>query len=142
MRFWDTSALVPILVEEETTVGVRDLLRADPAIMISWTTRVECASALCREERAGVSIDEAWQRLEVLAASWHVVEPTERLRQVAVRLLRVHPLRAADAFQLAAAIVASEGEPRTLPLVTLDDRLADAATREGFPIVRPVPARL
>jgi hypothetical protein len=50
-------------------------------------------------------------------------------------LLRIHPLRSADALQLAAALEASENEPRTLPFVTLDERLARSAVREGFPIV-------
>jgi hypothetical protein len=54
-----------------------------------------------------------------------------------VRLLRVHPLRTSDALQLAAAIVAAEDHPATMPLVTLDERLAQAADREGFPVVRP-----
>jgi predicted nucleic acid-binding protein len=52
-------------------------------------------------------------------------------------LLRVHPLRAADALQLAAAIIAADSEPRSLAFVTLDDRLARAAEREGFPVVEP-----
>jgi predicted nucleic acid-binding protein len=44
----------------------------------------------------------------------------------------VHPLRAADALQLAAAVVAAEGIPASLSIVTLDERLAAAARREGF----------
>jgi hypothetical protein len=49
-----------------------------------------------------------------------------------MRLLRVHPLRAADSLQLAAAVVASEGDPGELPFVCLDEKLAQAASREGF----------
>ncbi len=52
-----------------------------------------------------------------------------------MRLLRVHPLRAADAFQLAAAIAAADESPRSLPFVTFDSRLARAAEREGFPVI-------
>ena len=66
-----------------------------------------------------------------------VVGPLERVRQVAIRLLRVHPLRTADALQLAAAVVASEDRPRTLDVVTLDARLALAARREGFAVLLP-----
>jgi len=58
------------------------------------------------------------------------------VRTTAIRLLRVHPLRTADALQLGAAIVAAEDHPATLPLLTLDDRLAQAAEREGFAVVR------
>ena len=60
------------------------------------------------------------------------MQPVEAARIAARRLLRVHALRAADALQLAAAVVASEGDPRSLEIVTLDDRLMDAARREGF----------
>jgi uncharacterized protein len=74
-------------------------------------------------------------RLNELVRSWQVVQPVPRLRAVAVRLLRTHPLRAADALQLAAALEASEQEPHTLPLITLDERLALAAAREGFPVL-------
>lgn len=49
----------------------------------------------------------------------------------------VHPLRAADSLQLAAAIVVADGAPRALPFVTLDDRLALAADKEGFPVLVP-----
>ena len=49
--------------------------------------------------------------------------------------LRVHPLRAADALQLAAAFVAAERRPASLQVVTLDERLADAMRKEGFALV-------
>jgi predicted nucleic acid-binding protein len=54
---------------------------------------------------------------------------------VALRLLRVHALRAADSLQLAAAIVAAEHEPSALEFVSLDERLNEAASREGFRIL-------
>jgi predicted nucleic acid-binding protein len=41
-------------------------------------------------------------------------------------------LRAADALQLAAAVLASEGEPSSLEIVTLDERLSEAAQKEGL----------
>jgi uncharacterized protein len=56
-----------------------------------------------------------------------------------VRFLRVHPLRTSDALQLAAAFVAAERRPSSLEVVTLDDRLAAAARKEGFLLVE-VPA--
>ena len=94
-----------------------------------WATGTECVSALARLEREGGDASEGLERLDVFAESWREVAATDPVRRAAARLLRVHPLRAADALQLAAAIVASEGEPRTLPLVTFDERLADAADR-------------
>lgn len=111
----------------------------DPDVIVWWGTSVECVSAVARLERLGELVTEATTealaRLDEVAAAWHEVQPTERLRTTARRLLRVHDLRAADALQLAAAIAGSDGEPSSLPLVTLDDRLAKAAEREGFHIV-------
>jgi predicted nucleic acid-binding protein len=144
MRFWDSSAIVPLLVPERPSAAVLDELRRDPDVLSWWTTEVECASAVCRVEREGLlspaGLSEALARLAALAASWQVVQPVPRIGAAAMRLLRVHPLRAADALQLAAAIEASEHEPRTLPFVTLDERLSRAAEREGFPVVSPVEA--
>ena len=98
-------------------------------------------SALARLEREGSlassSMVEGLRRLDALAQAWREVQPVAAVREIAVRLLRVHPLRTADALQLAAAIVVAEGHPSSLPLVTLDERLAQAAEREGFAIVRP-----
>lgn len=81
----------------------------------------------------GVSL--ASERLKQLAGGWHEVEPSEILRESAMRFLRVHPLRAADALQLAAAFMAAERRPTSLQIVTLDERLADAARKEGFGLV-------
>ena len=117
------------------TATMSDQLRVDPEMVVWWATRVECASALARLERAGLVIAEPLARLNMLAAAWHEVEATEQVRRVAERILRVHALRAADALQLAAATVAAEHDPRTLGFVTLDAKLADAASREGFPVV-------
>jgi uncharacterized protein len=71
-----------------------------------------------------------------MASSWSEVVPVESVRSAAQRLVRVHPLRALDALQIAAAIVASEHEPASLVLVSLDDRLTEAAEREGFTVAR------
>ncbi len=136
MRFWDTSAVVPLLVFEDASRICLSLLAEDLGLVVWWGTRLECASALARLERSGASVHPARERLDVLATAWAEVEPTEPLRRTAVRLLRVHPLRAADALQLAAAVVWSEGAPG-MPFVTLDDRLADAADREGFRVIQP-----
>jgi len=77
----------------------------------------------------------ALERLKQFADGWHEVEPGDIVRESAMRFLRVHALRAADALQLAAAFVAAERRPPSLQIVTLDERLADAARKEGFPLV-------
>lgn len=141
MRFWDSSSVVPLLVEEEASDFLAQQAVEDPHLIVWWATSVECASALARLEREG-SLDPAvmsaaMRRLDELEAGWAEVQPVERLRATAVRLLRVHHLRAADSLQLAAAIAATEGEPRSLPILTLDERLAIAAQREGFAVIVP-----
>lgn len=114
-------------------------LRGDSDMAVWWATRVECVSALVRQERAGGlaqgDVALAVDRLDALNVGWHEVQPTERLREHAVRILRTHPLRAADGLQLAAALVAAEGDPAGLGFVCLDDRLAEAGRREGFRVV-------
>ena len=91
-----------------------------------------------RLERDGAIDDptatQAFARLKAFAAGWHEVEASDAVREAAVRFLRVHPLRAADALQLAAAFVAAERRPSSLEVVTLDDRLAVAARKEGFAV--------
>ncbi len=138
MRFWDSSALVPLVVTEPQSATVDALLAQDPETAVWWASRVECASALGRLERSS-GINEAtahaYRRLGQLSDDWVEIPPSERLRDLAVRSVRIHDLRAGDALQLAAALVASEERPATLDLVTLDDRLALAARREGFQVL-------
>lgn len=138
MRFWDSSAIVPVLVEEPASERLRALAADRATPVVWWATGVECASAIARRER---SLDltpedaaDALATLDGLAERWAEVPPTEPVRDTARRLVRVHELRAADAFQLSAALVQSEGSPGSLPFVTLDERLALAASREGFPL--------
>jgi predicted nucleic acid-binding protein len=139
MRYWDSSAILPLLVPERRTAALEAILRDDPAMVTWWSTPVECRSALARLERDGRlsrrGTGQAERVLDAGARQWVEVPPTQAVREQAYRMLRVHPLRAADALQLAAALVASEFEPRTLPFVTLDARLAEAAGREGFEVV-------
>ncbi len=135
MRFWDTSALVPLLLEQEATAEVVEFLTADLEIVAWWGSAVECASAVARLRREDLlTVHEEERALELLGelrSSWLEILPSEEVRHRAVRLLRVHPLKAADALQLAAARVwaGSSGSPE---LVTYDERLGLAARLEGF----------
>lgn len=139
MIFWDSAAIVPLLVAETTTGAMQALLQSDPNMLAWWGTAIQCASALATLQREGVldvkGAEQAFQRLRLLAEAWHEIEPSELVRENAVRFLRVHPLRAADAMQLAAAFVASERRPPALSAVTLDERLAEAMRKEGFPLI-------
>lgn len=137
MKFWDASAIVPLLVAEESTRRLQALAAKDSAMLVWWGSAVECISALARLERDGAlsSPTLALQRLQQLSAGWHEIDPSDEIRETAARFLRVHPLRAADALQLAAAFAAAERRPASLEIVTLDDRLANAARKEGFALL-------
>lgn len=136
MRFWDASAIVPLVMAEVTTKTLQGLAAAGPAMLVWWATEVECASAIARLEREGAldppAVIEAFDRLKRLADGWHEVDASDAVREAAIRFLRVHQLRAADALQLAAAFVAAERRPSSLEIITLDERLAAAARKEGF----------
>lgn len=135
MRFWDASALVPLILREPRTAEARRLLEQDDGLVVWWGSVVECASAIGRLHRDGhltaAGEREARSLLEALRQSWFEVQPGDALREQALRLLRVHQLRAADALQLAAALEWA-GTPPEGALVTFDDRLRQAASREGF----------
>lgn len=143
MKFWDASAVVPLPVTESATRAMQALIAKDSAILVCWATEVECASAIARLEREGAlgdaAVAEAFVRLGQLAGAWHIVDPGDPVRETAVRFLRVHPLQTADALQLAAAFIAAERRPPSLEVVTLDERLAVAARKEGF-VVLDAPA--
>src|SRR5690606_4156953 len=136
MRFWDSSAIVPLLVQQPQTDQDNTLYKEDDNMILWWGTQIECDSALARLEREALLSPEgmtiALARLDALVGTYHEIEPSPEIRQIARRLLRTHVRRAADALQLAAARVAAEDDPGTLPLVCFDERLCRAAQREGF----------
>jgi predicted nucleic acid-binding protein len=138
LRFWDSSAIVPLTIADATTEALQAIAAHDPVMCVWWATEIECVSALSRLERQEALTEPATtaalERLDSLAEAWNEVQAAAALRGAARRLLRVHSLRAADALQLAAALVAAEGLPASLDIVTLDDRLAGAARREGFTV--------
>ena len=141
MRFWDSSAVIPLLVEQDASAAVGRALEADADISAWWGTPVECGSAIARLEREQIlsseGADGARSRLEALARSWHEVQPSEPVRRAAQRLLRLHTLRALDALQAAAALVLAEHDPSSLSVVCLDTRLAVALRPEGFVVHVP-----
>jgi predicted nucleic acid-binding protein len=111
----------------------------DSAMLVWWGSEVEYNSALARRERDGAlnarAMTLALRRLQQLTDAWHQIDPSDAIREAVIRFLRVHPLHAADALPLAAAFVAAERRAPSLEMVTLDDRLANAARREGFAII-------
>jgi uncharacterized protein with PIN domain len=143
MRFWDSSAVVTLCVAEPRSPSTRSLLAADPDVAVWWATRTECLSALTRRMRDGLLAPGGYRAarrvLATLAEAWVELLPSEAVRSTAERMLAVHPLRAADAFQLAAALAWCGGQPSRHGIVAFDVRLRDAASREGFDVLPDAP---
>ena len=135
MRFWDASALVPLCIEQSESPGVKALFEDDPEMVVWWSSVVECWSTFARLRREGVlSADEeetARTLLRTLQESWIEILPSEDVRAHAGRLVRVHPVRSADALQLGAAL-AWAGDPPSGEIVVYDRRLREVAQLEGF----------
>jgi hypothetical protein len=135
MKFWDSSALLALLLEERRSAAVLAILHNDPDAAVWCLTEVEIESGLAGRCREGLDPEDeraAMARLCDLRERWHEVVALEQVRRRAVRLLRVHPLNAADSLQLGAALVLCSEQPDALPFVCLDEKLAAAAAREGF----------
>jgi len=136
VRFWDSSAIVPLLLEEDRTPVMTALAKEDREIVVWWGTVVECLSALRRREREGllspVELDQAIGNLRELERFWNEVQPKESVRAQAARALSVHGLRAADSLQLGAALAWRPLPSGDAGFVSLDQQLARAASREGF----------
>jgi predicted nucleic acid-binding protein len=139
MRFWDSSAIVPLVCREAQSARCRAWLRADAVIIVWALAATEVVSALARKRREGAFkpavLTQAKQRLLKLENAWSEVVQHDAVRARARRLLETHPLRAADALHLAAALVAFEERTAGIEFVTLDGHLAEAAEKEGFVIL-------
>jgi len=139
MRYWDASALVPLVAADAHTEDVRGWLRDDQTIVTWAWTRVEIVSAIERRSRDG-QLTRAERRLaltrfDTMAGAWDEVTDILAVRARALPLLGRHPLRAADAAQLGAALLIRDELGTPPAFVCLDNRLAIAAEREGLPIV-------
>jgi uncharacterized protein len=138
VRFWDSSAVVPLLVSQPSSSRVDAWFQADPSLVVWTLTPIEITSALWRLVREGaLPEDAAWAAESMARELWaasRLVADVEGVKATAERLLRLHVLRAADALQLASALVWTEGRPQGSTFHTLDDQLAAAAKREGFEV--------
>lgn len=136
MRYWDASALVPLIVSESDTDQARSWMASDSEIVTWAWTRVEIASAIERRTREGALSREerrtVLNRLNTFAGTWDEVAEILAVRSQASLLLARHPLRAADAGQLGAALLVQEQLGGLLEFLSLDRRLSDAAELEGL----------
>lgn len=133
--FWDTSALVPLCVHEARTAHAQSLHK-QYELVVWWGTPVEIASALARLLRMKMlnprELTQARNTASVFAQAWTVVAPTDAVRAKAQRIVEQYDLRAADTFQLAAALEWCGDMPQGRKFLTADDRLFQAALLCGF----------
>ncbi len=136
--FWDSSALVPICLQQRFSPSVQELSETYD-VVAWWATPVEARSAFARELRAGtltrLEYKQALQKFNVIRAGWYEIQPAEELREIAESMLERYQLRGADALQLAAAYVWSGGRPFERHFIGCDKRLLDAAKEAGFHII-------
>lgn len=141
MRFWDASAIVPLVCREPLSHRSRVLYREDPRLLVWTLTPTEVLSALSRKRREGVLTQDVFResrrRLDLLIRDWMEVYDVDAAKVRTHRLLEAHPLRTADALQLAAALVGVFDRPAGFEFVTLDGILGAAAEREGFSVLGP-----
>jgi predicted nucleic acid-binding protein len=142
MAFWDTSALVPLCVQQSASKAFRRLVGEHRRIVVWWGTPVEIRSALARLQREKAitpdGLAQTLERFNLLRRSWAEVLPTDRLRALAEVLPERHGVRAPDAFQLAAALIWCNEKPKKRPFVCPDQKLAASAEAAGFSVsLRP-----
>jgi predicted nucleic acid-binding protein len=139
VRFWDSSALVPLLVVERGTSVAARWLREDPRVVVWTLARVELLSALARRRRIDASyapaIAAARRDVFEMWEHWSEITAVDVVRRCAERLVESHPIKAGDALQLGAALVAVEQNPELYEFVTLDEVQATAAEREGLRVL-------
>jgi predicted nucleic acid-binding protein len=139
MKFWDASAIIPLCVNEPRTPSLKKLAEEDSALIVWWGTPIECYSAFARRRRETLLTrseeDRSRQVLAALLAEWTEIEPGREIRAHAGRVLLLHPLRASDSLQLAAALLWANGRPTGHGFVCLDNQLREAACREGFTVL-------
>jgi predicted nucleic acid-binding protein len=133
--FWDTSSLVPLCVRQGITLQTIALYKLHDTV-VWWATPVEIASALARLVRMKQLNPSDWARARKLANrladSWSVIQPSDGLRAKSTQLVDRYDLRAADSFQLAAALEWCEDDPQGRVFLTADGRLREAARSSGF----------
>lgn len=138
MSFWDSSALVPLCINEPRSIPAGRLWKRFSEKNVWWETSVEIASALARLERENkitlAQRQKAEKRLETLEKIWREIQPAVRIKQLARTFPALHGLKAADSLQLAAALVWCKEKPKNRDFVSGDEKLIKVAETIGFTI--------
>ena len=112
------------MIVEPGSARVRNWFDSDSEIIVWTLTRIELLSAIARlrREDSGSATILTVARRNIMRAwdGWSEITSVELVRRHAERLVESYPLRAADALQLGAALIAAEGDPTNLELVTME----------------------
>ncbi len=136
--FWDTSAIVPLCVQQDTSQDFRSLWRKTSRVIVWWGTTIEVRSAVSRLYQQkfidAKGLQYALARFDVMRRKWAEIVPSEKMREIAEMLPDAYGLRALDSCQLAAALVWCNEKPNGRLFVCDDPKLSEAARKSGFSV--------
>ncbi len=139
--FLDTSALVKLYIAEPGSEAMRRRV-SDQLVAVSQLAYAEAHATLARRRREGLlSADELRLLIDNFEQDWQTalqIPVSEQVLPLVPDLCRDHPLRGADALQLAAALVVHR-QGVEVHFATSDRRLLEAAEAEGLTVFDPVP---
>jgi predicted nucleic acid-binding protein len=134
--FFDTSAIVPLCVAQQSSQKARQIYRSFARQVVAWAASIEATGAIYRAVRLGglseSNARRALGRLAELEKRWSEIIAGDRVRSIAITVLSNYDLRAADAVQLASALVWCKEKPRNRSFVCFDRKLAAAVRAVGF----------
>lgn len=139
IAYFDTSAIVPLLVDETGTPAAREIWLSAGSLVSVRLVRVEARAALAQAARTGrispPHLRSSVSELEGLLAQLAFVDVDDALVGHAGDLAESLALRAYDAVHLAAAIQVTAGD---LVLVAGDRALLAAAKSVGLTVAPTV----
>ncbi len=138
MAFWDSSAIVPLSVNEKSSRLARNLWRQFAKNFVWSESVVEVSSAFARLEREGKINKPTRLKLEnrllFVEAQWVKIETTSRIIEIGRTFPALYGLKAMDCLQLAAALVWCNEYPKNRNFIAGDGKLLKAAESAGFTI--------
>ena len=134
----ESSAPLAWLLEQEHGARVADAFASADLVIASELTLIECDRILIRavvlgELHEADAVDRQ-ARLNAVAARWTWLALDEEIIERARRPFPVEPVRTLDAIHLASALTVRKAVP-DLAILTLDNRVRQAANRLGIPVV-------
>jgi predicted nucleic acid-binding protein len=134
----ESSAVLAWLLEQEHYDTVVSALEQAELVIASDLTLIECDRVLIRaialkEIRESDAVQRQ-ARLNAVSARWTLLAIEEEVIERARRPFPIEPVRTLDALHIASALTARKAVP-DLAVLSLDDRVRQAADRLGLPLV-------